>query len=220
MILSVARDLLPLLTEMEKKRDKIATPNSASERKMLEEVAKAADIVKRGGLILYPTDTVWGIGCDASNPEAVKKVFDLKRRADNKAMIVLVSSADDVANYVETMPDIAYDLIEVSENPLTIVYDRGVRLAPALLGEEGSVGIRVTREAFSSNLCRRLRRPLVSTSANISGEPAPALFPEISETILNGVDYVVDFRRDDMERRRPSTVMKLSSNGVFKILRP
>ena len=120
----------------------------ASERKMAEEVAKAADIGKRGGLILYPTDTVWGIGCDASNPEAVRKVFELKRRADNKAMIVLVGSADDVACYVESMPDVAHDLIEVSEKPLTIVYDRGVRLAPALLGEDGSVGIRVTREAF------------------------------------------------------------------------
>lgn len=193
---------------------------NASERKMAEEVAKAADIVKRGGLILYPTDTVWGIGCDASNPEAVRKVFELKRRADNKAMIVLVGSADDVACYVESMPDVAHDLIEVSEKPLTIVYDRGVRLAPALLGEDGSVGIRVTREAFSSSLCRRLRRPLVSTSANISGQPAPALFPEISEEILNGVDYVVDYRRDDLSRRQPSTVMRLSSGGVFKVLRP
>ncbi len=193
---------------------------NASERKMAEEVAKAADIVKRGGLILYPTDTVWGIGCDASNPEAVRKVFELKRRADNKAMIVLVGSADDVACYVESMPDVAHDLIEVSEKPLTIVYDRGVRLAPALLGEDGSVGIRVTREAFSASLCRRLRRPLVSTSANISGQPAPALFPEISEEILNGVDYVVDYRRDDLSRRQPSTVMRLSSGGVLKLLRP
>lgn len=205
---------------MEKKKDININHPSALDKKMLEEVAKAAEIVKRGGLILYPTDTVWGIGCDASNPEAVKKVYALKRRADNKAMIVLVSSADEVGNYVESMPDIARDLIEVSENPLTIVYDRGTRLAPELLGEDGTVGIRVTREAFSANLCRKLRRPLVSTSANISGEPAAALFPEISEEIINGVDYVVDYRRDDLQRKRPSTVMRLSSNGVFKILRP
>lgn len=187
---------------------------------MLDEVARAADIVKRGGIILYPTDTVWGIGCDASNPNAVKKVFDLKRRADNKAMIVLVSSVDDVDCYVDEMPDIARDLIEVSDNPLTIVYDRGVRLAPALLGEDGSVGIRVTREAFSAALCRRLRRPLVSTSANISGQPAAALFPEISQEIIDGVDYVVDYRRDDLRRSRPSTVMRVSAGGQFKILRP
>lgn len=190
------------------------------DKKMLEEIDKAASIVKRGGIILYPTDTVWGVGCDASNPEAVKKVFDLKRRADHKAMIVLVGSVDDIYSYVETVPEIARDLIEFSERPLTIVYDHGTRLAPALLGEDGSVGIRVTREAFSAGLCRRLHRPLVSTSANVSGEPTPAFFPEISETILSGVDYVVDYRRDDLRRNSPSTVMRLSAGGEFKILRP
>ena len=187
---------------------------------MLEEVARAADVVKQGGVILYPTDTVWGIGCDASNPEAVKKVFDLKQRADHKAMIVLVGSVDDVDLYVESVPDIARDLIEFSDKPLTIVYDRGARLAPALLGEDGSIGIRVTRESFSAALCRRLRRPLVSTSANISGQPAPAIFREISPEIIDGVDYVVDYRRDDTTRNCPSTVMRLSAGGEFKILRP
>ena len=205
---------------MEKERDTRRKPVTPQERQMLDEVARAADIIKRGGIILYPTDTVWGIGCDASNPEAVKKVFDLKRRADHKAMIVLVGSVDDVDCYVDEMPDIARDLIDVSDNPLTIVYDRGVRLAPALLGEDGSVGIRVTREAFSAALCRKLRRPLVSTSANISGEPAAALFPEISKEIIDGVDYVVDYRRDDLRRSRPSTVMRISAGGEFKILRP
>lgn len=190
------------------------------DKKMQEEIDKAAAIVKNGGIILYPTDTVWGIGCDASNPEAVKKVFDLKQRADNKAMIVLVGNIDDVYNYVESVPEVACDLIEFSERPLTIVYDKGVRLAPALLGEDGSVGIRVTREAFSAGLCRKLRRPLISTSANISGEPTPTFFNEISEAILKGVDYVVDFRRDDMTKRSPSTVMRLTESGEFKILRP
>lgn len=205
---------------MEKEKDETRMTTSGIDRKMLEEVDKAAAVVKRGGIILYPTDTVWGIGCDASNPDAVKKVFELKRRADHKAMIVLVGSADDIHNYVDSVPEIAFDLIEFSENPLTIVYDHGIRLAPQLLGEDGSVGIRVTREAFSSSLCRKLHRPLVSTSANISGEPAPAFFPEISEEILSGVDYVVDYRRDDNCRRRPSTVMRLSAGGEFKILRP
>jgi L-threonylcarbamoyladenylate synthase len=191
-----------------------------NDEKLKEELKRAIDVVKRGGVILYPTDTVWGIGCDASNPEAVKKVFDIKQRADNKALIVLVGSADDVANYVETMPDVAYNLIEFSEKPLTIVYDHGVRLAPALLGEGGSVGIRVTMEEFSSKLCKQLRRPLVSTSANISGEPTPAVFCEISQAILDAVDYVVDYRRDDNSKHQPSTVMKLSASGEFKILRP
>lgn len=205
---------------MEEKTDNRTSPSQPDGKKMLDEVTRAADIVKRGGIILYPTDTVWGIGCDASNPEAVKKVFDLKRRADNKAMLVLVGSVDDVENIVEDMPEIARDLIEFSDRPLTIVYDHGVRLAPSLLGENGSVGIRVTRESFSAALCRKLRRPLVSTSANISGEPAPALFPEISKEIIEGVDYVVDYRRDDMKRSRPSTIMRLSAGGEFKILRP
>lgn len=187
---------------------------------LTSEVARAAEIVKRGGVILYPTDTVWGIGCDGSNPEAVAKVFKIKRRADNKAMIILTASADDVECYVESMPDVARDLIEYSDKPLTIVYDKGVRLAPALTGQDGSVGIRVTREEFSAALCRRLRRPLVSTSANISGTPAPAIFAEISPEILEAVDYVVDYRRDDVRRAQPSTVMRLSSDGQFKILRP
>lgn len=187
--------------------------------RMYAEVNRAADVIKRGGVVLYPTDTVWGIGCDGSNPEAVDRVFKLKRRADHKAMIILVDSADAVGCYVESMPDIARDLIEVTDHPLTIVYDKGVRLAPALLGADGSIGIRVTGEAFSAALCRRLRRPLVSTSANISGQPAPAVFPEIPEEIVNGVDYVVDYRRDDLTRYRPSTVMRLSAGGEFKILR-
>jgi L-threonylcarbamoyladenylate synthase len=188
--------------------------------KLSEEVNRAIDVIKRGGVILYPTDTVWGIGCDASNPEAVKKVFEIKQRADNKALIVLVGSANDVAKYVQEMPDIAYDLIEFSERPLTIVYDKGFGLAPALLGEDGSVGIRVTSEKFSSELCRKLRRPLVSTSANISGQPTPAIFSEISQEIKDAVDYVVDYRRDDASKSQPSTVMKLSAGGVFTILRP
>lgn len=184
------------------------------------EVRRAAEVVRRGGVILYPTDTVWGIGCDATNPEAVSKVFAIKRRDDHKALITLVASVDDVAFYVDEMPQVAEQLIEYSEKPITIVYDRGVRLAPNLLGENGSVGIRVTKEAFSNALCRYLRKPLVSTSANISGEPSPAVFPEISPEIISAVDYVVNYRRDDLTRRSASTVMRLGNGGEFKILRP
>jgi sua5/yciO/yrdC/ywlC family protein len=193
---------------------------TAADSHLNDEVRKAANVINRGGIVLYPTDTVWGIGCDATNSEAVEKVFRLKQRPDHKAMIVLVSSADEAARYVRDFPEIAYDLIEFSEKPLTIVYDHGVLLAPQLLGPDGSVGIRVTNEAFSNALCRRLRRPLVSTSANLSGQPAAAVFSDISEEILDGVDYVVDYRRDDMRRSTPSTVMKLSSDGEFKVLRP
>lgn len=176
--------------------------------------------MRRGGIVLYPTDTVWGIGCDATNSEAVRKVYDIKRRADNKAMIVLVPTVDDAAFYVEDFPEVAEQLIEYSEKPITIVYDKGIRMAPELLGEDGTVGIRVTKEAFSNALCRALRKPLVSTSANISGQPSPAVFPEISQEIIDAVDYVVDYRRDDLTRSQPSTVMRLGSGGEFRILRP
>lgn len=185
-----------------------------------EEVRRASNVLRHGGVILYPTDTVWGIGCDATNADAVRKVFEIKNRPDHKAMIVLVSSADEASAYVEEMPEVAYQLIEYAQKPLTIVYDKGIRLASELLGPDGSVGIRVTSEPFSNALCRSLGRPLVSTSANLSGEPAPAVFPEISQEILDKVDYVVDYRRDDLSRSLPSTVMKLSADGQFKILRP
>lgn len=189
------------------------------DEKLSAEIRKAVDVVKKGGLILYPTDTVWGIGCDASNPEAVKRVYDLKQRADGKAMIVLVGSVDDVEYYVDDMPEVARQLIEYSEKPITIIYDKARGLAPNMLPPEGTVAIRVTSEKFSSELCRRLRRPLVSTSANISGQPAPTIFAEISPEIIEGVDYVVDYRRDDTSAARPSTIMRLTSGGEFKIIR-
>lgn len=187
---------------------------------LLEEIDKAATIVCRGGIILYPTDTVWGIGCDATNSDAVKRIFKLKQRADHKAMIVLVDSVAEVEKHVMEMPEVAYQLIDCAVKPLTIVYDGAVDLAPEIIGKDGSAGIRVTREAFSAGLCRRLRRPLVSTSANISGEKPATTFPEISREILEGVDYVVNYRRDDLTPALPSTVMKLSPSGEFKILRP
>lgn len=194
--------------------------NAIDNPALKEEVRRAAEVVRRGGVILYPTDTVWGIGCDATNPDAVRKVYELKRRTDNKALITLVASVDDAAFYIDEMPEVAEQLIAYSEKPITIVYDRGIRLAPNLLGEDGSVGIRVTKEEFSNALCRHLRKPLVSTSANISGEPTPAVFPEISNEIINAVDYVVNYRRDDLTLRQPSTVMRLGNGGEFKILRP
>lgn len=185
-----------------------------------EEITNACNVLRKGGVILYPTDTVWGIGCDATNSAAVRRIFDIKHRADHKALITLLPSAEEVEKYVGNMPEVAFQLIEYADRPLTIVYDKGVGLAPELLGPDGSVGIRVTSEPFSQGLCRKLRRPLVSTSANISGQPAPAVVPEIPQEILDAVDYVVDYRRDDLSRSLPSTVMKLSDSGEFRILRP
>lgn len=185
-----------------------------------DDLRAAVDTLRRGGVILYPTDTVWGIGCDATRSEAVKRVYEIKRRVDSKALITLVSSVDDLYRYVADVPAIAADLIEVSDRPLTIVYDRGINLAPELLAEDGSVGLRVTGEAFSAALCRGLRRPVVSTSANISGCPTPAAFAEISPEIVDAVDYVVQYRRDDRRPARPSSVIKLGADSTVKIIRP
>ena len=175
--------------------------------------------MQAGGIILYPTDTIWGIGCDATNEKAVQKVYELKKRTDNKAMLVLTDSSAKLSMYVSDMPDIAWDLIEVADKPLTIIYPHAKNLASNLLGEDGSVGIRVTNEAFSRRLCQQFRKAIVSTSANISGQPGAANFNEISEEIKSSVDYIVNFRQDDMSRPKPSSIIKLDKGGVIKIIR-
>lgn len=172
-----------------------------------------------GGVILYPTDTIWGLGCDATNPEAVRRVYEIKQRADSKAMLVLVDSSVKVDFYVDDVPDVAWDLIELSDKPLTIIYSGARNLAPNLLAEDGSVGIRVTQEKFSHQLCQRFRKAIVSTSANVSGRPSPANFSEISEDIKSLVDYVVTYRQDDMSRPAPSSIIKLGKGGVIDIIR-
>ena len=186
---------------------------------MIEEIKKACEVLQAGGLILYPTDTIWGIGCDATNEEAVRKVYELKKRMDNKAVLVLTDSTAKLNMYVSDIPDIAWDLIEVADKPLTIIYAHAKNLAPNLLGEDGSVGIRITKEDFSRKLCERFRKPLVSTSANISGESAPKNFQEISDVIKNGVDYIVKYRQDDMSQAKPSNIIKLGDGGVIQIIR-
>ena len=160
--------------------------------------------MNEGGVILYPTDTVWGIGCDATNEEAVRRVYEIKKRADF---------------YVQDVPDVAWDLIEVADKPLTIIYSGARNLAPNLLAEDGSVGIRVTNEDFSRRLCQQFRKAVVSTSANISGEPGAANFSEISDEVKAAVDYIVGFRQDDMSRPKPSSIIKLDKGGVIKIIR-
>ena len=172
-----------------------------------------------GGLILYPTDTIWGIGCDATNEEAVRRVYELKRRSDHKAMLLLMDSSAKLNYYVQEVPDVAWDLIELADSPLTVIYSGARNVAPNLLAEDGSVGIRITQEEFSHKLCERFRKPLVSTSANVSGDPSPANFSEISETIKAGVDYIVRYRQDDLSKAAPSHISKLGAGGLVKIIR-
>lgn len=186
---------------------------------MNEDIKNAIEVLNRGGLILYPTDTVWGIGCDATNELAVQKVFDLKQRADSKALLVLIDNPMRLEMYLRTVPDMAWDLIDVADKPLTIIYDEAKNLASNLLSEDGSVGIRVTREAFSHKLCERFRRPIVSTSANVSGQPTPSCFLEIDAQIVQGVDYVVGYRQNDPEKAKPSSIIKLGNGGQIQVIR-
>ena len=175
--------------------------------------------MRAGGVILYPTDTVWGIGCDATNPEAVKRVYEIKRREDSKSMLVLVDSDAKVDLYVKDVPAVAWDLIELSTKPLTIIYDGAKNLAENLLASDGSIGIRVTAEEFSKQLCFRFRKAIVSTSANISGEPTPKSFSEISEEIKNSVDYIVSYRQKEMGAAKPSSIIKMDVKGNIQIIR-
>lgn len=189
-------------------------------QEMIEEIKKACQVMNEGGVILYPTDTIWGIGCDATNEEAVRRVYEIKQRSDSKAMLVLVDSPVKVDFYVRDVPEIAWDLIELADKPLTIIYSGARNLASNLLAEDGSVGIRVTGEAFSKRLCQQFRKAIVSTSANISGQPSPGNFSEISEEIKSAVDYIVGCRREETGRPKPSGIIKLDKGGVIKIIRP
>lgn len=186
---------------------------------MNDDIKKAIEVLNKGGVILYPTDTVWGIGCDATNEEAVKKIYDIKRRSDSKSMLVLVDSAVKVEGYVADMPAVAWDLIELTNKPLTIVYEGARNLAKNLIAEDGSIGIRVTNEVFSKQLCLRFKRAIVSTSANISGEPAASHFAEISQEVKDAVDYIVEYRQDDRKPASPSSIIKLSAKGEVKVIR-
>lgn len=184
-----------------------------------DDLRNALDTLRKGGIILYPTDTVWGIGCDARNAEAVAKIYDLKKRADSKSMLVLVGSEGMLQRTVKEVPDIAWQLIDAAVNPMTIIYDDAVGVAPNLIASDGSLGIRITSEKFSRALCDRLRAPLVSTSANVSGEPTPHTFAEISPAIIDGVDYVCRYRRDDDKEAKPSNIIKITRGNIVKVIR-
>ena len=183
------------------------------------DIAQAVEVMRHGGVILYPTDTVWGLGCDARNSKAVQRIFEIKQRSEAKALITLVDSIAALDRVVEDIPEVAIQLIEVSTDPVTIIYDRGIGVAPELLAEDGSIGVRLTREEFSANLCHALRAPLVSTSANISGAPTPLDFKSIAPEILDAVDYVCKSRRNEPAALKASSVIKISAGGLFKVLR-
>lgn len=184
-----------------------------------DDISAAVAALRAGGVILYPTDTVWGLGCDAANSEAVRRIFDIKRRADHKALLALVGSMAQLERTVHEIPDVAEQLIEASDRPVTVVYDRGRGVAPEMLGPDGSLGVRVTAEPFSRDLCLRFGRAIVSTSANVSGEPAPADFAQIPQEIIDAADYVCLSRREPQPKAKPSMVIKISAGGLFKILR-
>ena len=203
-----------------------------------EDLQEALHALREGGVIVYPTDTVWGIGCDATNEAAVAKIYALKQREDSKSMLVLLDSAAKLDYYVD-VPETAEMLLEIQnskfkiqnsteygaqtdlqdEKPLTLIYPNARHLAPNLIAEDGSIGIRITNEAFSKALCAQLKHPVVSTSANISGHPTAHFFHEIEEAILNGADYVCRFRREDETPHEPSAIIKVNNDGTFVIIR-
>ena len=198
-----------------------------------EDLQAALRVLRNGGIIVYPTDTVWGIGCDATNEEAVKRIYALKQREDSKSMLVLLDSPAKLNYYIADIPDAAWTLLEATDNgerpkgrmdecskPLTIIYPNARNLATNLIAEDGSIGIRITNEAFSKALCEQLRHPIVSTSANISGHPTARFFHEIEQAVLDGADYVCRFRREDDCPHEPSSIIKIHNDGSFKIIRP
>jgi len=188
-----------------------------------DDIEAALRVLRAGGIIVYPTDTVWGLGCDATNAEAVARVYALKRREDSKSMLVLLDSPAKLNYYVKDIPESAEMLLDIPRDedtkPLTIIYPGARNMAPNLIAEDGSIGIRITNEPFSKALCERLRHPLVSTSANISGEPTARFFDEIAPEILAQADYVCRYRRDDDVPCEPSSIIKINTDGSFKIIR-
>ncbi len=184
-----------------------------------EDLNQALETLKSGGLILYPTDTIWGIGCDATNPEAVEKIFALKGRDKGKSMIILLGNDNQLQSYVSEVPEVAYQLLEATDKPLTIIYSNAKNLAANVVAEDGSIGIRVVNHPFCEQLLQRFRKPIVSTSANISGEASARNFVEVSDEIVNGVDYVVKFGQQDPSNGTASTIMKLDPSGKFEFIR-
>jgi len=184
-----------------------------------EDLRNCVKVLREGGVILYPTDTIWGLGCDATNQAAVEKIYRIKERHESKSLIVLVNSDTMLERYVREVPYAAAQIIEVSDSPVTIIYPACRNLAPAVIADDGSAGIRITNDDFCSELITRFRKPVVSTSANKSGVTSPSFFDEISEEIISSADYVVRYRQEDRQKRSASPVIKVEINGVIKIIR-
>jgi L-threonylcarbamoyladenylate synthase len=184
-----------------------------------QELEKAVEILKTGGTLLYPTDTIWGLGCDATNPKAVEKIFRLKNREESKSLIVLLDDEANLHNYVDNLPEITFDLLENLDKPTTIIYSNAKNLAWNVIASDGTIGIRVTRDPFCKDLVKRFGKPIVSTSANISGDPSPIVFREISNELITHVSYTVDLYHDQINSSKPSTIIRLFENGEFIIIR-
>ncbi|MBR1839729.1 MAG: threonylcarbamoyl-AMP synthase [Prevotella sp.] len=187
--------------------------------KYADDIMKAVEVMRKGGVILYPTDTVWGIGCDATNEAAVARIYEIKRRAESKAMICLVDSDNRIQRYVRDVPDVAWDVMNLATKPTTVILDGANGLAQNLIAEDGSIAIRITQEEFSKELCYRMQKPIVSTSANISGEPAAQNYCDIAEEILGAVDYVCTSRRNEHKPHKPSSIIRLRKDGEVNIIR-
>ncbi|MBQ0048876.1 MAG: threonylcarbamoyl-AMP synthase [Bacteroidales bacterium] len=183
------------------------------------DLKNAIDVLRKGGVILYPTDTIWGLGCDATNPDAVRRIYEIKKRDDSKALICLVDSANRMQRYFRNVPDVAWDMVDLTSTPLTLILDGASGVAPNLIAEDGSLGIRVTQEEFSRQLCYRFQKAIVSTSANVSGQPSPRNFYDIPDEIKKQVDYIVSFRRGDKTAHQPSKIVKLGLDGAVTIIR-
>jgi len=184
-----------------------------------DDLREALKVLREGGVILYPTDTVWGLGCDATSREAVEKIFEIKKRKEGQSLIILVNGITMLERYVREVPETASRITELSDSPVTIIYPRGRNLAPGVCGEDGSVGVRITGDGFCNELISLFRKPIVSTSANLSNKPSPSYFSDIEEIIVNSVSYVVKHRRGDRKKYTPSPIIKTESNGSFKIIR-
>ncbi len=185
---------------------------------MNDDLDLALETLKRGGTILYPTDTIWGIGCDATNNLAVMKIFNIKNREDTRQMLILIDDADNISHYVENVPDIAFTFIDSAKRPLSLIFQKAKNLAPSLIGQDKTIGIRVVQDDFCRELIKRLGRPIVSTSANVSGSPPPGSFMKIDRSIKDAVDYTVRWRQDDLTTSAPSDIIKFGEEGeIIKI---
>jgi len=185
---------------------------------MYDEIHKTLEVLKRGGLILYPTDTVWGIGCDATHPDAIERIYALKKRSDRQSLICLVHDFKMLNQFVEDIPEVAYDILKYAEKPTTIIYDDPIRIAENLIATDNSLAMRVVQDDFCKKLIRKFRRPIISTSANVSGTKTPTEFKEISKEILDGVDYVVNLHRSK-KSAKPSAIIKLRNDGSVTVIR-